>query len=209
MLEKPMAALVIWMMALTVSTCITILSAAAEMPELHLAVTAIVSLAIAIVAVQMHRQAMASGATRSALASSTSRYIGLIWIWAGSAILATYEFILQWRESWQFVAGCLFVGCVCLGLAMSFDRDDKAGREDETMLMLGRNLNLLQMVGMLMAVIGLIADNKFVLLATRPLKSDWAANNIFFFGALAVALIGAHALISEKKLAAKYSQAGS
>lgn len=195
-----MAALVIWMTAFTIGTCVTVLSAATGNYGLHLGVTALVTLSIAIVAVQTHRQQMAQNAKRSALAATTSRYIGLVWIWAACAILVTYEFILTWRESWQFVFGLAIIGALCIGLAIMFDRDAEAGKEDETMLSLGRTLNLLQMVGMLMAVIGLVADGKFLLAPRGVMRSDWAANNIFFFGAIAVALIGAHALIAEKKL---------
>ncbi len=195
-----MASLVIWMTAFTIGTCVTVLSAATGNHGLHLGVTALVTLSIAIVAVQTHRQQMAQNATRSALAATTSRYIGLVWIWAACAILVTYEFILTWRETWQFVIGLTIIGALCIGLAIMFDRDAETGKEDETMLSLGRTLNLLQMFGMLMAVIGLVADNKFTMTALGPVRSDWAANNIFFFGAIAVALIGAHALIAEKKL---------
>lgn len=195
-----MADLVIWMIAFTICTSITILSAASGTYDLHLGVTAIVTLALAVVAVQTHRKLMADKASRSALAAATSRYIGLVWIWAASAILVTYEFILSWRESWHFVIGLMLIGALCLGLAVMFDRDAEAGREDATMLNLGRTLNLLQVFGMLIAVIGLVADGKFGWAARGAMKSDWAANNIFFFGAIAVALIGAHALVAEKKL---------
>ena len=51
-----MAELVIWMMSLTLGTCIAILSAAAQRPEIHLMVTAVVTLTLAIVAVQADRQ---------------------------------------------------------------------------------------------------------------------------------------------------------
>ena len=154
---------------------------------------------------QAHRQLMAQSASRSTLAASTSRYIGLVWVWAGSAILVTYEFILTWKEAMPFIVGLMVVGGLCLGLAIVFDRHSQAGTEDETMLNLSRTLNLLQMVGMLIAVVGLIADGKFRFVADGTLRADWAANNIFFFGALAVALIGAQALISEKKLEQTHS----
>lgn len=196
-----MTDLIVWMIAFTIGISVTVLSAAAGNYDLHLGVTAVVTLTIAIVAVQTHRKLMTRKAHRSALAASTSRYIGLVWIWAACALLVTYEFILTWRESWLFVAGLLIVGALCLGLAHMFDRDGDADKHDETMLSLGRTLNTLQVFGMLIAVAGLVADGKFGPAARGAMKPDWAANNIFFFGAIAVALIGAHALIAEKKLA--------
>lgn len=195
-----MADLIIWMIAFTIGTSVTVISAATGNYDLHMGVTALVTLGIAIVAVQTHRKLMTEKSSRSALAAATSRYIGLVWIWAACAILVTYEFILTWRESFHFVIGLLVVGALCLGLAVMFDRDGEADKQDETMLSLGRTLNLLQVFGMLIAVIGLVADGKFGLAARGAMRADWAANNIFFFGAIAVALIGAHALIAEKKI---------
>jgi positive regulator of sigma E activity len=196
-----MSSLFIWMSALTISLCATILSAAAGMPALHMSVTALVTLAIAIVAVQAYRALATQRTSRSALAANTARYIGLVWIWAGIAIFVTYSFILSnWREWGQFSGGTLFVGCMCLALAVMFQRDADEGHDDESILKVARLLNVVQIVGMLIAAIGLVADHKFDfgMSATRP---DWAANNIFFFGALAIACIGAHSIASDKKIA--------
>jgi hypothetical protein len=195
-----MTAVFIWMLSITIAICMTVISAATHEYVLHLCVTGAVTLAIAVMAVQEHRHLIAGGASRSARAASTSRFIGLIWIWAGCAVLCTYQFILTWRESMTFVIGLMIVGAGCLVLASVFDREATDGKEDETMLGLGRTLNTIQIVGMLIAVIGLVADGKFGAGAQLARRPDWAANNIFFFGALAVALVGAQALISEKKL---------
>jgi len=195
-----MADLIIWMIAFTISISVTVLSAAAGHYDLHMGISAVVTLTIAVVAVQLHRKLMAAKAHRSTLAAATSRYIGLVWIWAACAILVIYEFILTWRESWHFVIGLSIVGALCLGLAHMFDRDGVSGKQDDTLLSLGRTLNVLQVFGMLITVIGLVADGKFGFDARDAMRPDWAANNIFFFGAIAVALIGAHALVAEKKL---------
>ena len=191
-----MASLVIWMIAFTIGSCATILTAATGNRELHLGVTALVTLAIAVVAVQDYRRLELSGARRSLLAASTSRYVGLIWIWAACAMLFTYQFILKHREAWEFTVGLLVVGGLCLILASMFDRDAVTNRgDDEAMLKLGRMLNIVQVVGMAVVVVGLIADHKFPTFTTP--KQDWAANNIFFFGAIAVGLIGINALLAE------------
>jgi hypothetical protein len=195
-----MTSLIIWMLAFTISICISILTAAAGLPTVHLGVTALITLAIAIVAVQAFRRLLAEGVSRSALAASTSRFIGFIWIWAGIAVLFIYQFILIWREWWQFSIGLLLVGGLCFILSMVFQRDADAGQDDESILKISRLLNIIQIVGMLLAVIGLVADRKFSLTGAA-LRSDWAANNIFFFGALAIACIGAHAIASESRSA--------
>jgi hypothetical protein len=74
-------------------------------------------------------------------------------------------------------------------------RDVETGREDETMLKLARYLTIGQLVGMLITMIGLVIDDK---MPRDPQEPDWAANNIFFFGAAALALISANALRSPK-----------
>ena len=194
-----MTSLIVWMLAFTISICVSILTAAARIPSVHMGVTALVTLAIAIVAVQAFRQLAVSGVSRSALAATTARFIGLVWIWAGVAILFTYQYILVWREWWQFSGGLLLVGGLCFMLSMVLQRDAAEGHDDENVLKVSRLLNVVQIVGMLAAIIGLVADHKFSF-AGATVRSDWAANNIFFFGALAVACIGVNAIASEARL---------
>ena len=197
-----MSSLIVWMLALTVSLCATILSAAAGVPHVHMAVTGIVTLAIAIVAVQAHRGLASTNASRSALAASTARFIGLVWLWAGIAIVFTYNFVFaHWHEWPQFSAGLMIIGCMCMTLSVMFQRDADEGRDDESILKVSRLLNVIQIVGMLIAAIGLVADHKFDFGASTA-RVDWAANNIFFFGALAIACIGVHAIAAEQKSAA-------
>ncbi len=200
-----MVSILIWLMAFTIALVATVLSAAADDRMLHLAITALVSLSIAVVGVQSYRTQALSGANRSALASSTARSIGLVWIWAALALILTYQFILVWREAVIFTVGLLIVGGLCFGLSVMFRKDAEAGHEDEAMLKFARMLNLIVMVGMLIAMLGLVADGKFLFIKSAT-NTDWAANNIFFFGALAVALLSAHAMVAEdkkSKLAAK------
>lgn len=193
-----MTSIAVWMFALTISLALTILSAAAGMPMLHTAVTAMVTLAIAIVAVQADR-GLQGKALRSARAASTARFMGLGWVWAGTAVFVTYQFVLHgWAEWWQFATGLMLAGALSVVLSNLLQRDADAGREDEGLLKIVRTLNVVQIVGMLIAAIGLVANHKFTLgmSAARP---DWAANNIFFFGALAIASIGVHALAAETR----------
>lgn len=193
-----MTSLVVWMMALTISLCLTILSAAAGQPSVHMGVTALVTLAVAIVAVQADR-ALVGTSLRSARAANTARYTGLGWIWAGTAIFVTYQFIIRsWPEWPLFTVGLLVVGGLSIILASVLQRDADAGRDDDSVLKLARLLNVVQIVGMLIAAIGLVADHKFTFGAST-LRPDWAANNILFFGAVAIACIGVHALAADTR----------
>ena len=70
-------------------------------------------------------------------------------------------------------------------------KDAAAGRQDETLLNIARYLTIGQLVGMVVAMIGMIVDDK---MPRDPTEPDWAANAIFFFGAAALAAISAYAL---------------
>jgi hypothetical protein len=180
------------MITLTVSVCAIILSAAIGAPVLHMAMTGSVSLVCALFAIRERRALQSAGASPSAIASATARYMGLVWVWGALGLLVTYFFILRWPEWWSFFIGFAAIGVLCLFFAATLERDAKAGRDDETMLSLGRYLAIGQLIGMGITVFGLAIDPDKELLSTA--HPDWAANNIFLFGALALAAITAHAL---------------
>ena len=72
----------------------------------------------------------------------------------------TYVFILSWGEWWQYVLGA---GAMALSASSSprcWRAMPPAGREDATMLKLARYLTIGQLAGMVIAMIGLIADAK-------------------------------------------------
>ncbi len=70
---------------------------------------------------------------------------------------------------------------------------------DETMLKIARGFSIFVMVAMLITMFGLLVDGKMWRFTTvaglRRGSQDWAANNIFFFGAMALAAISANAII--------------
>jgi hypothetical protein len=89
------------------------------------------------------------------------------------------------------VLGAAAISALCLLFAAALSRDAEAGREDATLITLARYLTLGQLAGMIIAMIGLILDDK---MPRDPQKPDWAANTIFFFGAAALAAISVNAL---------------
>jgi len=192
--------MIIWMIVLTISVVAIILSAASGDPSVHMVMTGFVSLAIALLAIRENMQLRAAGAGRSAVSAATARYMGLVWLWGALSLLVTYMFILEWHEWWQFFLGFAALGVLCLLLATAIERDAESGRVDETVLDLTRYLAIGQLAGMLIAIIGLLIDptKRFLTIEVK----DWAANNIFLFGAISLAAITAHALIYDKKAAA-------
>ena len=75
------------------------------------------------------------------------------------------------------------------------DRDAKVERVDKSVMKVGRTLVMVQLAGMLVAIISMFIDGKFPRDASYP---DWAGCNIFFFGALAIAAISLNALTTAK-----------
>jgi hypothetical protein len=122
----------------------------------------------------------------------------LIWAWAALGILVTYALILEqrWPEWKQYFLGFIVAAAGCLLFAKMLDRDAELGTDDPAVMKLGRLLVIVQLAGMLIALISLLIDGKFPRAAGYP---DWAASNIFFFGALAIAAISLSALLNSRK----------
>lgn len=195
-----MASMILWMLSLTIGVCALILSTAAGTPTIHMSVTAIISLGFALLAVSEHGKRVNAGFSKSSVASSTARYMALVWIWGALGLFVTYSLRIAevWSEWWHFFLGFAAVGAICLGLAIMNRNNSRSGREDETLHMLGRYLTIAQLVGMIVTMVGLVIDGKFPVDASKP---DWPANNIFFFGAMALAAISGHALLNDRQRA--------
>lgn len=192
-----MSSMVVWMLTLALSLGAISISAAAGRPEVHLAMSAFVSLTIAIIAVRENRQLIASNASRSTIAASTARYLGLIWVWGALGLLMTYFVVFPtWREWWHFCLAFATAGVLSLFFAATLGRDAEKGQDDETMLRLGRALITGQFIGMAITMLGLAIDpDKSFFNTKRP---DWAANSIFFFGALSLAAISLNSILGER-----------
>jgi FtsH-binding integral membrane protein len=156
-----------------------------------MALTALACLAFAVAAVWERRRLVAAGVGETLLASSTARSMALVWAWAALSLLLTYVFVLSWIEWWQYVLGAGAIAGLCLFFASMLSRDAAAGREDQSLLKLARYLTLGQLVGMIIAMVGLVLDDKMPRSHEKP---DWAASTIFFFGAASLAVISANAL---------------
>jgi hypothetical protein len=186
-----MTSMGLWGAALAIGTAAVVLGAASDRPGLHMALTALVALGLAALAVLQRRSLIAAGAGEPALASATASAMALVWAWAALSLALTYLFFHTWGEWWQYVLGAGAVALLCLFFSSTLARDVEAGREDATLLNLARYLTLGQLAGMIIAMVGLVLDAK---MPRDPAKPDWAASAIFFFGAAALAAISADAL---------------
>lgn len=168
-----------------------------KLPWALLASTGFVNLLLAAVGISERRSLRQANAAPSRIESATARIMGLIWLWGAAALVLVYTLILSWREWPHFSAAFAGAGILSLGFSALLARDARQGRDDATLLRLGRYLCIGQLIGMIATMAGLAIDpDKEILYAV---DSDWAGNGIFLFGALALALVSAQALIDGKK----------
>ncbi len=165
-------------------------------PPVHIAATAASSFVLAAAAIYENRRLRAAGASGNALSSATAATMGAVWAWGGLSVFLIYAFgLASWPEWWQFPIAFAALAGLCVLFAVMMARDEEAGREDQTMLTLAWRLTAAQLAGSIAAMAGLLIDGKMTrFFGVRKGWEDWPANNVFFFGALALALVSANAL---------------
>lgn len=193
-----MPSMFLWGLAFTISLVVMLLTAGARMPMVHLATAAVITLGIAFVAILENRSLRESGASKMLVAAATARNMGFIYIWGAVVIAITYLSLLSWHEWWHWFIGFALIGTVCIFYANALNRDAEAGRHDDTLLNIGNKLTWVQLVGMLIAMVGMMIDGKLTRFV-NPKLMDWAAQNTFFAGAMGLAVISAYALWAGKK----------
>lgn len=195
--DVPLSSMIACFIVLTASLIATIMLSAAAQSTALIATTGVAGLFWALIAIRDRRALEAADASPSKIGALTARYMGLVWLWGAISIFVVYVFILSWREWPQFFAGFGIVGLVCLGYAALLERDAAAGRDDPTMLKLGRYMAIAQAAGMVVTIAGLAIDpdKEFI----WPVDADWAGNIVFLFGALALLAITAHALLNDRQ----------
>lgn len=188
-----MASMIIWFALLTLSLCAMIIAAGAGLPVVHMLMAALISVGIALVGIMENQKLRSEGASKNLIAAATARNMGFIFVWGALVIAVTYVFILRWHEWWHFMAAFAIAGALCLFYSNALIRDDNAGKTDATMLNFGRTLTWVQLVGMIIAMVGMLVDGKMQRYID-PKYQDWAAQNVFFFGAAGLAILSAYAL---------------
>jgi hypothetical protein len=199
-----MLPVVLWMLGIAISVPALVLSAAARPVNLqlayaHMAIAAAMSLVFAAMAIRECRAMLGAGAAPSEVASNNARCMGVVWAWGALALIMTYGTgALAWKEWWHFVIVFTVAAATCFLFAATLKMSARSGQEDETMLRWARYLAMIQLVGMIVVMVGLLIDGKMVRFL-NPRHTDWAANNVFFFGALALAAISGYALKTNKQ----------
>ncbi len=190
----------IWLAAFVISLIALILTAASGEAIAHMSIAGVVSLVFAALSIVEERKLRAANVDEKTIASSNARHMGYVWIWGAVGLFVTYQFILSWHEWLTFFLAFAVVGTLCIFFSNILKREVESGNNDETISKIARYLGIAQLVGMIITMIGLVVDGKMQrFINPRHGWEDWAANNFFFFGALALAIISAHALISSPK----------
>lgn len=203
-----MVGMLFWVATIAGSVIVLVLTAALraagdiKMAYVHIAVAAVVAILLALMGIRDTAAVVTAGGSRSAVGAAKARAMGLVWAWGALCLGVTYGTgILGWKEWWHFFIPFAVASALCLFFAATLAKDDAAGKEDESMLKLSRYLAMFQLGGMLVTMIGLVIDGKMTrFLNPRPGWEDWAANNYFFFGAMALAALSIHALRTQARV---------
>lgn len=190
--------MVVWILTLAVAMSVQAITAAMPSIWLHTLISAMISLVIAVLAVRENEKPVASDTEAFALAATNAHYLGIVWSWAAVTIALTYGLVLQWPQWWQFVVpfGAAAILCLCFANLMTKGAENTT---PERALKISRFLAIVQMVGALAAIVGLILGGKLPFLSGTPSAQaprEWAAHDVFFFGAMALSVIGFVALRS-------------
>lgn len=192
-----MPSMIVWGIAFTVSLGAMLLTAGARMPLVHLSLAALVTLGIAFVSIMENQKLRHEGASKAAVASATARNMGFIYIWAALVIALTYSSLLQWHEWWHWLIGFALVGAMCIFYSNILNRDAESGKEDAALINVGNKATWLQLIGMIVAIVGMLVDGKLSRYV-NPKMMDWAAQNTFFAGAVGLAVLSAYVLWSSR-----------
>jgi hypothetical protein len=201
-----MGSMIIWTLGIGLSAAALVLTAAMKQFYLHMALAAIISVLIALASYTEARAAGAPSAGNEQAISISLRHMGLVWTWGALGLFVTYAFnILNWREWWQFFIAFSLLAGLSLFLSATLRKDTESGVVDPVLTKVARGFALFILVAMIITMVGLLIDGKMWRFTTiaglRRGSQDWAANNIFFFGALALAAISVNVvkLTSERR----------
>ena len=190
--------MVLWMTTISVSVALLVVTAAMglSMPAfslVHFLIAGMVATVMAMLALREARETAESGGSRGLVAAGLTRHMGLLWAWAALVTAITYgTSVLSWSPWWQYFLCFMVFSGLCLFLSRVIAEDDAAGRSDEKMqrVCLGLAVVTLFMVVMVAGAIGFAR-----LAGYQPAETGaWAADHVFVFGGLAMAVVASFLL---------------
>ncbi len=191
--------MLLWSLSIAISVGLLAITAGGrgenvDMAYVNMAIAAMINIVFIALALRSSRKLQEEGASQMRLSADAARSMSYIYIWGTLGLVVIYGTgILEWKEWWQFFLAFLAVGGICVWVGAMMKSRADAGEEDKDLLTYGNRATVLQLVGMLVVMVGLWFDGKMSRFLVER-YTDWAANNIFFFGAAALVVISAHAL---------------
>jgi bacteriorhodopsin len=162
----------------------------------HMAICAFMSVAFIALGLLEARKVRETGEVGAARISGiVAQHTGLVFAWGAVGLMLTYgTSIVTWKEWPGFLAVFAVLALVSFFTARTHFAAADAGQIDPRFWKISRYLGMALTVGMIIVMVGLLVDGKMArfLEIQRENWQDWAANNYFFFGAFALAVLGGY-----------------
>lgn len=128
-------------------------------------------------------------------AQRNAKLMALAWAWGAAAMAGVYTLGgLRWYHAWQYGAGMALFAVFTWAFGLAIVRSEQLSVK-RMLLLRGLQLTVVQGVAAAGGVVYLLISGK--LLTSRP---DWAANQIFLTGGIAIAALSAMAAYTQRKL---------
>lgn len=128
-------------------------------------------------------------------ARRNARLIAIVYLWGAVTLIAIYYLTkLNWYHAWQYAAGMALISAGIFAYVHVLARQGSVLRQPLA-LQLVEALTALQVIAAAGGLGFLLGTGK---LMTR--KDDWAANDVFLMGGLAIIVLSVHALLSQQRL---------
>jgi hypothetical protein len=128
-------------------------------------------------------------------AQCNAKLMALTWAWGAAAMAGVYTLGgLRWQHAWQYGSGMALIAVFTWFFGAAIARAERPAMR-QMLLLRGLQLTIVQAVAAAGGVAYLLATGK--LMSFRP---DWAANQIFVAGGVAIVALSAMAIVTQRRL---------
>ncbi|MGE8941699.1 hypothetical protein ACO2I3_07290 [Leptospira interrogans] len=185
-------------LALCLSVAVIVLGAGRGAQMLVGASAGLFALVVLVVGLRANQPLWSEEQTTDEAAVEAARFnawlMAIAFVWGAVAMFAVYTLSgLRWQHGWQYGAGMALLGAFAYVFGVLLDRAGPGARRP--VLQRGLQLTMLQGVAAVAGLVFLIGSGKL-----ETFRPDWAANQIFLFGGLAIVGLSAIAVITQRKL---------
>jgi MFS family permease len=191
-----------WLVAaLCASVAVMVFGARHGLPALAAAAAALFAAAMLVVGLRMNRPLWALPEDRitseaaPVAARRNSRLMAITFAWGAAAMFAVYSLTgLRWYHAWQYGSAMALLAVLAFGYGLAIGRTEGPSRR-RMLLLRGLQLTVIQALAAAGGVLFLIVSGKLM-----TMRSDWAANQVFLFGGLAIAGLSVMAAVTQRRL---------